>query len=213
MDHTNGNGKWPTEYSHYLGTEAMNFLGHLYLSGNDPLVIVGNFMGDAVKGSDLSAFDPAIERGLRLHRAIDSFTDSHPLQKQGKERAREFAGRYAPVVMDLYYDHVLASNWSEFHDEPLSVFSQRMYRLLDQHRSLMPERTQHMLRYMIEGDKLTSYATLPGIGRALAGLARRVPHGAAMAGSEIILQEHLALYTAEFRIFLIDINAHVAPLR
>jgi len=192
---------------------AMNFLGHLYLSGDDPLVTVGNFMADAVKGRDLSRFDPRVEQGIRLHRAIDSFTDTHPLQQRGRERAHAHAGRYASVVMDLYFDHLLAVNWRDVHPEPLPVFARRMYALLTQHRHLMPERTQQMLPYMVERDWLTSYATIGGIGRALAGLARRVPEGAPMVGAEMVLKAHLADYTAEFREFLPAIEAHTEHLR
>jgi len=191
----------------------MNFLGHLYLSGDDPLVTVGNFMADAVKGRDLSRFDPPVEHGIRLHRAIDSFTDTHPLQHLGRERAHAHAGRYASVVMDLYYDHLLAVNWRDLHPDPLPDFARRMYALLTQHQHLMPERTQRMLPYMVEGDWLTSYATIGGIGRALAGLARRVPEGAPMVGAEKVLHDHLTEYTVEFMEFLPAITAHTEPLR
>lgn len=191
----------------------MNFLGHLFLSGTDPEVIVGNFMGDAVKGRDLSRFPTGIERGLRLHRAIDSFTDGHPIQQQGRERAHGHAGRYASVVMDLFYDHVLAVHWEEFHPEPLQRFSARMYELLLRNEARMPERTRRMLPYMVQGDWLTSYATLEGIGRALEGLSHRVPEGGPMRGAERILQEHLNLYTEEFKGFLPEIQAHTAYFR
>ncbi len=192
---------------------ALNFLGHLYLSGADPLVTVGNFMADAVKGRDLSRFHPSIERGIRLHRAIDSFTDSHPVQQRGRVRAHAFAGRYASVAMDLFYDHLLASNWVEFNDEQLPDFAQRMYALLTKHTHLMPERTQHMLPYMVQNDWLSSYATLSGIGRALEGLSRRVPLGGPMRGSEVVLEQHMGTYLNEFRMFLPEIEAHVAHLK
>jgi acyl carrier protein phosphodiesterase len=190
----------------------MNFLGHLYLSGDDPLVIVGNFMADAVKGRDLSRFDPRIEQGIRLHRAIDHFTDGHPAQRTGRGRARIHAGRYAGVVMDLFYDHLLASSWQRWHPEPLPQFAQRMYALLHSHRSLLPERTRLMLPYMVQGDWLTAYARLDGIGRALAGLARRVPAGAPMVGAEMVLQEHMEHYRGEFEEFLPAIRAHIQQL-
>jgi acyl carrier protein phosphodiesterase len=191
----------------------MNFLGHLFLSGHDDLVTVGNFMADAVKGRDLSRFPQGLEKGIRLHRAIDTFTDTHPIQQQGRERAHAYAGRYASVVMDLFYDHILAAHWGEFHPEPLPVFAQRMYRLLERNLEAMPERTQHMVPYMIAGDWLSSYATLEGIGRALDGLSRRVPEGAAMRGAEAVLKEHLITYTGEFRQFLPAIVEHTSSYR
>jgi acyl carrier protein phosphodiesterase len=88
-----------------------------------------------------------------------------------------------------------------------------MYALLQDHQELMPERTRTMLPYMVQGDWLSSYATLSGVGRALAGLSRRVPEGGPMRGAEVVLQEHLERYTAEFREFLPLMDAHVAPLR
>jgi acyl carrier protein phosphodiesterase len=191
----------------------MNFLGHLYLSGSDPEVIVGNFMGDAVKGRDLSRFSPGIERGLRLHRAIDSFTDVHPMLLEGRQRVHAHAGRYASVVMDLFYDHLLAANWSMISEEPLEHFAQRMYRLLNEHEAWMPERTRRMLPYMVAGDWLTSYSTMEGIARALEGLSRRVPAGAPMRGAEGVLHAHLDRYTAEFNAFLPAVEAHTRPLR
>jgi acyl carrier protein phosphodiesterase len=190
----------------------MNFLGHLYLSGNDPLVTVGNFMADAVKGRDLDRFPSGIQKGIRLHRAIDSFTDQHPLVLKGKERARPHSGRYAAVVMDIFYDHLLAVRWMERRNEPLSDFTRRTYALLSGHQHLLPDRTRHMLPYMIGGDWLGSYATMEGIGRALSGLAKRVNNGAAMSGAETILAENLEVYGSEFELFLPDLEKHVEPL-
>lgn len=188
----------------------MNYLGHLFLSGDDPLVIVGNFMGDAIKGRDLSRFPPRLEAGIRLHRAIDSFTDGHPAQRAGRERVRSHAGRYSGVVMDLFYDHLLARDWQRWHPEPLAAYTQRMYALVQDHEALLPERTSRMLRYMAAGDWLSSYATLEGIGSAIHGLSTRVPQGAVMAGAERVLAEHLEDYRREFDIFLPAIRVHTA---
>ncbi|MEO8588267.1 MAG: ACP phosphodiesterase [Flavobacteriales bacterium] len=190
----------------------MNFLGHLFLSGDEPLVITGNFMADAVKGRDLSRFHPDLQRGIRLHRAIDSFTDQHPANRTGRERVRTHAGRYSGVVMDLFYDHLLASRWSDRSKEPLPEFAQRMYTLLLDHGEHLPERTAHMLPFMVKHDWLTSYATLQGIGRALAGLAQRVPMGSPMVGAERVLAGHIDVYRSEFDVFLPDIQQHLAAL-
>lgn len=184
----------------------MNFLGHLFLSGDEPLVTVGNFMADAVKGRDLSRYDPEVERGIRLHRAIDSLTDEHPLHRTGRARVREHAGRYAGVVMDLFYDHLLAAHWQQWHPEPLTSYAQRMYRLLHSHEAILPERTRRMLPYMMQGDWLSSYARIEGLGRALEGLSRRAPRGAAMQGAEQVLVEHFERYRTEFEEFLPEIQ-------
>ena len=196
-----------------LRLRAMNFLGHLFLSGTEPLVIVGNFMADAVKGRDYTHLHPALQRGIALHRAIDSFTDAHPANRTGRERVRTHAGRYSGVVMDLFYDHLLASRWSDRSTEPLPEFAQRMYALLLEHDELLPERTARMVPFMVQRDWLTSYATIDGIGRALAGLASRVPMGASMVGAERVLETHIDTYRAEFDAFLPDIQQHLASFR
>ena len=187
----------------------MNFLGHLLVSGNEPLTITGNFMADGVKGRDLSAYPEGLQRGIRMHRTIDSFTDNHPLSLKGRERLRAHCGKYAGVAMDLFYGHGIASRWSHYHPEPLHAFVQRMYALLTDHASLMPLRQQRMLPYMVQGDWLGSYATIEGIGRALAGLSRRVPGGEVLYGAETVLAAHLDEYLAETEAFVHDLREHL----
>lgn len=190
----------------------MNFLGHLFLSGEDPLVIAGNFMGDEVKGRDLTRFPARIERGIRLHRMIDSFTDQFRPAHAGRDRLRAHAGRYAPVVMDLFMDHLLARDWSTWHAEPLNDFTSRMYALLHAQEMHLPEATRRMLEHMTRYDWLDSYATLEGIGRALRGMARRVPGGESMAGAELVLEQHDEEFTREFSTFLPLIQEHTRHL-
>lgn len=190
----------------------MNFLGHLYLSGDDPLVITGNFMADAVKGRDLSRFDPVVQRGIRLHRRIDAFTDAHRAEHPGRVALRAHAGHYAPVVLDLFFDHLLARNWALWHPEPLPSFAARMYGVLQNHAHLMPERTRQMLPHLVAGDWLSSYATLDGLGMALHGLSRRVPQGARMAGAERVLASHQHHFEAEFGPLLQGLIHHLSQL-
>jgi acyl carrier protein phosphodiesterase len=173
------------------------------------LTITGNFMADGVKGRDLSAYPDALQRGLRMHRMIDSFTDTHPLTLQGRERLREHCGKYAGVALDLFYDHCIARRWSHFHPEPLQVFTHRMYELLTAHAAWMPEGQRRMLPYMVQGDWLTSYATLEGIGRALTGLSRRVPRGHVLDGAEVVLAQHIDAYQAETEAFVPALREHL----
>lgn len=191
----------------------MNYLGHLHLSGTDPQVILGNFMADGVKGRDLSRHPVLVQQGIRLHRAIDSFTDGHPMLRCGRARVRAHAGRYAGVVMDVFYDHLLASRWPQWHDEPLAAFAQRTYALLDAHQAFMPGDIRLLFGVMRTRDWLTSYESLEGIGRTLHGLSRRALRGERMAGAEAVLAEHLPVYRAEFEVFFSEISAHAAEWR
>ena len=187
----------------------MNYLGHLLLSGDDPLVITGNFMADAVKGRDLSNYSAGLQQGIRLHRRIDVFTDNHPTTLTGRERLREHCGKYAGVALDVLYDHCIAATWNELHDEPLPLFADRIYTLLTSHAELMPERTRMMLPYMVRGNWLNTYATVEGVGRALDGLSRRVPAGIRLRGAEQVLLGHYADYLAECSSFLRDLRIHL----
>ena len=109
----------------------MNFLGHIFLSPDDEEILLGNFIADSVKGNPSKVYSGKIAEGIRLHRAIDDFTDSHPLVKSGVERFRATQGRFSPVVIDVVYDHVLASNWHRFHPRELDGFTQEVYGKLD----------------------------------------------------------------------------------
>ena len=121
--------------------------------------------------------------------------------------------RYAGVVMDLFYDHLLASQWSRWHPEPLPDFAQRMYALLNANQALMPEGTRYMLSFMVGRNWLTNYASIEGIGRSLHGLSMRVPSGSPMSGAEAVLAEHIEAYRAEFDIFLPAIRVHTEAFR
>ncbi len=187
----------------------MNYLGHLLVSGDDPLVITGNFMADAVKGRDLSTYAAGLQQGIRLHRRIDVYTDNHPITLTGRERLREHCGKYAGVALDVLYDHCIAATWNELHDEPLPRFTDRMYALLTANVQLMPERTRMMLPYMVRGNWLGTYATVEGVGRVLDGMSRRVPAGIRLRGAEHVLLQHYEEYIAECSSFLRDLRIHL----
>lgn len=188
---------------------GMNFLGHLLMSGDDPLVITGNFMADAVKGSDLSAHPDAVRSGIMLHRRIDVFTDNHPLTLAGRVRLRAHCGKYAGVALDLFYDHCIAVSWNEMEQEPFGSFTARMYATLTANTHLMPERIRRMLPYMVRGDWLTNYREISGIAWALRGLAQRVPSASGLVGAEQLLIQHRDDYVAECSAFLRDLRKHL----
>jgi acyl carrier protein phosphodiesterase len=176
----------------------VNYLAHILLSGENDLILVGNFMGDGVKGSQLDYLHPEVEAGVRLHRAIDSYTDQHPITADGRSRLRPKCGKYAGVVLDMIYDHILAANWVHYHDEPLDSFVARKYEVLERNIHHMPDRIQYMLPYMIAGDWLGNYANISGLATALNGVSKRAKAGAFIAGSEYILQENTGTFKTEF---------------
>lgn len=171
----------------------MNFLAHLHLSGNHPKLMIGNFIGDFVKGRNLSDhYEPDIVKGVELHRAIDEFTDSHNIVKLSKERLRPKYRHYSPVIVDMFYDYYLAKNWNQYHHEDLNDYAQRFYNLTDLHLDILPDRVLRMLPYMISGNWLVNYGKTEGIHRALSGMARRTPYESKMeeAVSDLIKHNH-----------------------
>jgi acyl carrier protein phosphodiesterase len=179
----------------------MNYLAHFYLSGNDTGLLLGNFMADSVKGNKYLAYAPEIQKGIRMHRFIDQYTDTHEITEQTKARLRPEFHHYAPVIQDVFYDHFLAANWKDFHPKPLNEFAREVYARLEEHNTLYPEKTQIGLKYMKMHDWLTSYASMEGIHAALTGMSRRTPYVSHMEVASLALARDYAAYYEEFKAF------------
>lgn len=180
----------------------MNYLAHLYLSGSDTEVMLGNFMADHLKGPERHHPRPeGVKKGIMLHRQIDEFTDSHPTVAQSKARVRTRFGKFAPVIVDVFYDHFLAARWENYHQESLYDFTSRAYALLQSNRQLLPQRAQHMLPYMIKHDWLNGYAAIEGIQSVMEGMNRRASFASDMDKAPAFLQEHYEAFGLEFELF------------
>jgi acyl carrier protein phosphodiesterase len=187
----------------------VNFLAHIYLSGDDPNIQLGNFIGDFVKGRNLTEqFETGIAKGIELHRSIDEFTDKHPVVKQSKVRLREKYRHYAPVIVDIFYDHYLAKNWERFNSTFLPDFAEQTYNMIMSRQAILPEKVKWMMPYMIKQDWLTSYARIEGIGRVLGGMSRRTPYDSKMNEAVEDLQTYYADFEKEFFEFFPELEAH-----
>jgi acyl carrier protein phosphodiesterase len=187
----------------------VNFLAHIYLSGDDPNIQLGNFIGDFVKGRNLTEqFETGIAKGIELHRTIDEFTDKHPVVKQSKVRLREKYRHYAPVIVDIFYDHYLAKNWERFHSTFLPDFAEQTYTMIMSRQAILPEKVKWMMPYMMKQDWLTSYSRIEGIARVLGGMSRRTPYDSKMNEAVEDLQAHYADFEKEFFEFFPELEAH-----
>lgn len=191
----------------------MNFLAHIYLSKDYPLEMIGNFMGDGVRGRDLTHLDPEVARGVQLHRFIDEFTDTHPIVEQSKIRLRPRFRKYAPVIVDVFYDHFLADNWDRYHDTELEHFVDKTYAHLRQNEHVLPPSTQRMLPYMIQHNWLYNYRKIQGIDRALSGLSRRASFESKMEYSSEALEAHYDAFQNEFETFFPELVDGVIAFR
>jgi acyl carrier protein phosphodiesterase len=186
----------------------MNFLAHIYLSGDNDLVKIGNFMADGIHGKP-DSFPPDVQKGIILHRAIDTYTDAHPIFRQGTKRLHPRYHHYAGVILDIFYDHFLAKNWSDYSDEPLADFSFRFYRSLEANRDILTEKTLGLMPYMIQHDWLGSYATIDGIAHVLKQMDRRTGDKSGMRNSVDELKQYYTEYEREFADFFTDIKRFV----
>jgi len=187
----------------------MNFLSHLFLSGNSEGLILGNFIADSVKGSDYKNYSPEIRKGILLHRQIDTYTDSHPVVEQSKVRLRPKYRKYASVIVDVYYDHYLAANWKDYSAEDLHDYARRMYTLIQKNRDLLPPKSAQFAKYMVQYNILEAYSHLEGIERVLKGMAQRAKFVSNMEHSIEDLKEHYLLFENEFKLFFPDLQQFV----
>lgn len=188
----------------------MNFLAHLYLSGNDENIMIGNFIADHVKGNHFSNYNDQIIKGIKLHRLIDAFTDSHPVVNESKKRLRPYFHKYSSVIADVFYDHFLAKNWNKYHSESLEKYAENVYSLLKRKEEILPAKTQNMLTYMIQHNWLKSYSTLEGINNALTGMSRRAKFDSKMDEATAFLRKDYARYEKEFELFFPELKKYCA---
>ncbi|MCP9199862.1 acyl carrier protein phosphodiesterase [Gramella sp. GC03-9] len=179
----------------------MNFLAHIYLSGNDYEIKIGNFMADSIKGKKYLEYPQGIQNGIILHRAIDYYTDTHPVFQQSTSRLFERYGHYNGIIADIFYDHFLASNWNDYSETPLEQYTEEFYDLLRNNYELLPAKVRSFLPYMIEGNWLLSYAEIEGIQQVLVGMNKRTGRKSGMHLAVEELVEFYEEFQKEFREF------------
>lgn len=194
----------------------MNILAHAYLSGHHESLLVGNFIGDFIKG------DPGHPRhnltageitGIRLHRAIDSFTDGHVAVAAVREVLHPRCHKYAGAAVDVFFDHFLAVNFTALTGESLPDFVREVYQTLRQRVDRLPPPARRMLDAMVRYDWLTSYQTTEGIDRSLKGIARRTAFPSGLDTAIVDLERYYRFIGAHFADFWPQLLAATEPFR
>jgi acyl carrier protein phosphodiesterase len=191
----------------------MNFLAHLYLAGDSEPLIIGNFIGDFVKGQLKNQYCPEILKGISLHREIDYFTDNHPIVLESKMRLRSRYRHYSGVLVDIYYDHLLAVNWSVYSQVSLERFTEKNYALLMEKFKILPDKVKYMLPYMIKENWLLNYREMEGIRRSLHGMAKRTKFNSGLETGTSDLIEYFSLFEIEFNSFFPELINHVQLIK
>ncbi|WP_298520896.1 acyl carrier protein phosphodiesterase [uncultured Kordia sp.] len=179
----------------------MNFLAHIYLSHNDDEIKIGNFIADSVRGKKHQEYPPKIQKGILLHRHIDTYTDAHPTVRMSTKRLHKNYSHYSGVIVDILYDHFLAKNWKNYSDIPLETYVNDFYLLLEDHFEILPQNVKRLLPHMIHDNWLLSYASIEGITKVLEGMNRRTQNRSKMNLAVVELQEFYDEFEAEFTSF------------
>lgn len=188
----------------------MNFLAHIYLSGDNDWVKIGNFMADGIRGKDYLHYSETVQFGILLHRKINSFTDTHPIFRKTRKRLISEFGHFSGVITDIFYDYVLAKHWVAFSDIPLSDYAQDFYNLLTDNFSILSPRAKYILPHMKQGDWLTSYATYQGLQTILYQMDSRTKFVSKMQYALSSLQANEEVIENEFFIFFAEIQQMVS---
>ena len=188
----------------------MNYLVHFLLAGDDDELRLGNVLGDFVKGRverfEHSGLTERVRTGIQLHRTIDAFSDRHPAVRRSKRILAPDYGRLSGVIVDVFYDHVLARRWAEHHPQPLPAYAQDVYRTLHGNLHRLPSGVHPLINAMSRGDWLRGYASLHGIDRALQGMAMRRPVAAGIGTAGSVLNSHFDQFSDDFDEFLPELR-------
>lgn len=186
----------------------MNFLAHIYLSGDHDLIKIGNFMADGIRGKHFETFPLDVQKGIVLHRAIDTFTDAHPVFRKSTKKLHERYHHYSGVIVDVFYDHFLAKNWSQFSNENLEDYIQRFYQSLHDNKTILTERTIGLMPYMIQHNWLWNYRTVEGINQILTQMDSRTKNKSKMRFAAEELLECYTEFEQEFTAFFEDLRIY-----
>ncbi|NOR87335.1 MAG: DUF479 domain-containing protein [Bacteroidales bacterium] len=184
----------------------MNFLAHTYLSGENKKVALGNLIGDMVKGNAYENYEKDIKTGLILHRAIDSFTDSHEVFIHSKNLVTPYFKRYSGIVTDIYFDHFLAKHWNKYCDKDLQQFVNEIYILLIKKYTQLPPRAQRITPFLIIRNWMGNYGHLQPLHHVFLGMHRRTQKLGNMHQAVEILQQHYDEIEKDFHIFFEDVR-------
>lgn len=186
----------------------MNFLAHLKLSGDHESIMLGNFIADHIRGNKIYHLPQDVIDGIMLHRKIDYYTDHHPEFMKTRARLHTKYHKYAGVIADVFYDHFLAKNWSEYSEFQLSNFTSYSYGILLRNYSQLPSKTKKILPFFIMQNWLASYAKMEGLRRSFHYMARKANFKSNMEFVVDDLIDDYELYEAEFKAFFPDIAAY-----
>jgi len=191
----------------------MNLLAHALLAAPDSELMFGGLIGDFVRGRIDAGLPARVRAGVALHRAIDVYTDAHPETASARALFAPPLRRYAGILLDVWFDHLLARDWSMYGEGTLDEFSRRVRDTLDAYRDLVPERMRGFVAYLHANDLPAAYREVPMIGDVLLGMSRRLSRANPLGESLPTLVALDAPLARHFRAFFPQLQAFAASER
>ncbi len=192
----------------------MNYLAHIRLAGDDPECLVGNFLGDFVKGRlTEDRYSPGIRRGIMMHRRIDAWTDSHEITRECARLISPERRRWSRVIIDIFYDHLLAVNWERYSDESLRDFLDRSYAVILGAADIFPGDAAARINTIIKDGWIEKYRSISGLSVVFQGMSIRVRRENPLPGSERELVAHYDEMNEHFNRFFPEILEYAKHLR
>jgi len=183
----------------------MNYLSHIYLSGESEEIKLGNFIGDFVKGQQFLKYPPNVAKGILIHRQIDSFTDSHRIVNECIVKLRPGFGKHSGIVIDIFLDHFLAANWPQYSFEKLPSFTRRFHAVLLSNFFQLPSQVKMVLPFLIQNKRLQSYASFQGIEKTLQIMVQRTSLPSETEFAIKILEDEYQFFNQAFDEFFPEI--------
>ena len=188
----------------------MNYLGHLFLSGNNTELMMANLYGDFFKGSHYEVLPEIVEEGVHLHREIDSFIDHHPITRAVLKPLYDLLPKIAPIALDLYFDHLLAKHWSTYHTKQLEEFVADFFEFalnpknqtFEENNFEYPTEYLQLLNIIHSSHWLTRYAKIEGLEFACAGLSQRINFENNLHEGPTIFTENESIIAASFHQYM-----------
>jgi acyl carrier protein phosphodiesterase len=194
----------------------MNYLAHLFLAEDNAESRIGNLLGDFVKGpleNYKTRYSENILKGIRTHRKVDRFTDTHSIYRKSKHRLSQIHCHFSGIIIDIFYDHFLAKNWLDFSPEPLEKFANNIYTVLENNRDILPEKLQNSLTRMSLENWLVVYREIEGINLTLQRLSRRIKRANHLVIAQDELRKNYAEIESDFLNFFPEIINYVETNR
>jgi len=189
----------------------MNYLFHLVLSGDNPDIIIGNYIADHIRGTKIvNELPNPVLKGVLLHRAIDAYSDMHPAVRHSVALLKPSHARYASVAVDILYDHFLIKNWKQFVKTPMVKKINSFYALLSDRIDTLPPKSQKVTRKLLQDNWFGLYETFDGLNDVFIGVTKRTHFENALPETVEYLLKYYDELDTDFKVFAHDIFSFVS---